>query len=388
MAVSYGPNLDQMINALTGDSFDEPFRLLLRTLDILVMPAVHMTSSAPPGSPANGDRYLVGTSPSGLWSGFTAGDLTVWTTDNPDFPGGVWSDYTPKTGWLVFQESDATFYYWSGTAWTAIGGGGSSTLAGLTDVAVSSPANGDVLTYNSGASKWENAAPSGGSSGPACQTRKKEGLVTASYSSTNPVNVGDGMTTFNASIYNSFTDPDSNGGGRVDYKQTSGTVDSAWGCFGEQQWRTGLHVELFAAIRFPGTADVNHFVSLVAGSSGQSNSFGNSNTHPSVQHASFRFSTQAGDSHWQCVTCDGSTETYIDSGITPDGNEHRFAIFFDDDNSQIKFFIDGALVGTSTTHLPAAGQNLCYYYSSRKHTTAPGSGDLLSMGQVIASADF
>ena len=47
------------------------------------------------------------------------------------------------------------------------GGGGSSTLAGDTDVAISSPSNNQVLTYNSSTSKWVNATPSGGGgSGP------------------------------------------------------------------------------------------------------------------------------------------------------------------------------------------------------------------------------
>lgn len=47
------------------------------------------------------------------------------------------------------------------------GGGGSSTLAGLTDVDVTStpPANGEVLKYNSGTSKWEPAADLTGGGG-------------------------------------------------------------------------------------------------------------------------------------------------------------------------------------------------------------------------------
>ena len=45
------------------------------------------------------------------------------------------------------------------------GGGGSSTLSGLTDVDISTPSNGQVLTYDSTSQKWENAAaPSGSSS--------------------------------------------------------------------------------------------------------------------------------------------------------------------------------------------------------------------------------
>lgn len=43
------------------------------------------------------------------------------------------------------------------------GGGGSSTLVGLTDVDISSPTNGQVLKYNSVTQKWENADESGSS---------------------------------------------------------------------------------------------------------------------------------------------------------------------------------------------------------------------------------
>lgn len=38
------------------------------------------------------------------------------------------------------------------------GGGGSSTLSGLSDVTITSASNGDVLTYDSTAEKWENTA--------------------------------------------------------------------------------------------------------------------------------------------------------------------------------------------------------------------------------------
>jgi hypothetical protein len=42
------------------------------------------------------------------------------------------------------------------------GGGGSSTLAGLTDVDLSSPTNGQVLEYDSTDQVWKNATPSSG----------------------------------------------------------------------------------------------------------------------------------------------------------------------------------------------------------------------------------
>ncbi len=42
------------------------------------------------------------------------------------------------------------------------GGGGSSSLAGLSDVNISAPTDGQVLTYDNVNSKWVNANPSGG----------------------------------------------------------------------------------------------------------------------------------------------------------------------------------------------------------------------------------
>jgi hypothetical protein len=43
------------------------------------------------------------------------------------------------------------------------GGGGSSTLSGLTDTSISGKADGQVLTYDGTSNKWVNRAPSGGS---------------------------------------------------------------------------------------------------------------------------------------------------------------------------------------------------------------------------------
>lgn len=42
------------------------------------------------------------------------------------------------------------------------GGGGSSTLAGLSDVNLQTPTDGQVLTYDNASQKWINANPSGG----------------------------------------------------------------------------------------------------------------------------------------------------------------------------------------------------------------------------------
>lgn len=160
MSVSNGPKLGLMINALTGDAYDVDFRKFLRAIDVLLQGAVlSKTLTAPPGSPVNGDRYIIAASPTGAWAG-QAKAITVWTTDNPASPSGVWEFYTPQTGWMVANIADSTVYVYLSGAWTALaGGGGSTTLAALTDVLLASPANNDVLHYVSGAGKWENFVP-------------------------------------------------------------------------------------------------------------------------------------------------------------------------------------------------------------------------------------
>lgn len=57
---------------------------------------------------------------------------------------------------------------WNGSVWVydiPSGGGGSSTLYGLTDVNISSPTNGQALVYNATSQKWENQTIGGGGGG-------------------------------------------------------------------------------------------------------------------------------------------------------------------------------------------------------------------------------
>lgn len=61
-----------------------------------------------------------------------------------------------KIGTITINNTDYDIY--------APTSGGASSLSGLSDVALSSPSNGQVLKWNSTSSKWENANESGGSS--------------------------------------------------------------------------------------------------------------------------------------------------------------------------------------------------------------------------------
>ena len=81
-------------------------------------------------------------------------------------------DYVRRENYLYKCNTDNTTGTWNVTKWDRVkvmdeisqGGGGSSTLAGLSDVALSSPSNGQLLGYDSTTQKWKNVNGGGGGS--------------------------------------------------------------------------------------------------------------------------------------------------------------------------------------------------------------------------------
>lgn len=86
----------------------------LRLLDSMVQLAVlDRTRTAPPASPADGDRHLVASGATGLWVGW---DLNVafWVD-------GAWIRLVPRPGWLVWVADEGAFLVWSGSSWASVG---------------------------------------------------------------------------------------------------------------------------------------------------------------------------------------------------------------------------------------------------------------------------
>ena len=81
-------------------------------LDTLVQLAViDKDLSTPPGSPTLGATYIVGSAPTGSWTGKT-NQMAVRVAS-------TWEYYTPKVGWLCYIDDEAVLSVYKTTGWSA-----------------------------------------------------------------------------------------------------------------------------------------------------------------------------------------------------------------------------------------------------------------------------
>lgn len=112
---SQGPNIGINFKWTLGESgwnlqMDEN----LIAIDALLLLSVKSaTTSAPPGSPVEGDRYLVPTGATGAW-GTHDGKIAR-------FHQAVWEFYIADEGWEVRAEDSLQRYYYDGSNWGLVG---------------------------------------------------------------------------------------------------------------------------------------------------------------------------------------------------------------------------------------------------------------------------
>lgn len=96
----------------------------MKALDALVQLAVlSRTTAAPPGSPAEGDGYIVPAAATGGWSGK---DHRVAV-----YLDGAWSFYTAQTGWLAYVVDAAEIVIFGASTWDQFVTTGGSALSTL-----------------------------------------------------------------------------------------------------------------------------------------------------------------------------------------------------------------------------------------------------------------
>lgn len=82
----------------------------LRILDAAIQIAVlDRTRTAPPTTPAEGERHVVAVGAGGAWSGH-AQAIATWQD-------GAWAFLVPKAGWCIWSVADAIMLVFDGTAW-------------------------------------------------------------------------------------------------------------------------------------------------------------------------------------------------------------------------------------------------------------------------------
>lgn len=83
--------------------------------------AESVSDNAPPGSPAEGDIYIVGTAGSGAFSGHNE-EVAIYYN-------GAWLFLPALAGMLAYADDEDAFYYFDGANWVSanLGGGGTST---------------------------------------------------------------------------------------------------------------------------------------------------------------------------------------------------------------------------------------------------------------------
>jgi hypothetical protein len=85
----------------------------LQLLDALTQLSVIERRSAPPSAPAEGDRYLVEATATGVFAG-AEGRIALWLA-------GGWIFLSPRAGWLVFVAAERKALLHDGSAWADAG---------------------------------------------------------------------------------------------------------------------------------------------------------------------------------------------------------------------------------------------------------------------------
>lgn len=236
----------------------------------------------------------------------------------------------------------------------AIGGDASSgdtALSQLTDVSITSPTDGQVLTYDSLAGKWENQTPSGGGGNAPTGSFHAFGVsqpgVTFTFACS-PVSAG-------GSVGGPFSgNGASPGPPPYGYRLQAASTSCS---FSDQALQTTpatmAQIQYYAAMGQ--TATFRAWLGICA------NVADLVATNPAAATIAFRFDSSV-DTHWKAYVGNGSVETVVDTGIAPDVNFHQWKIT-QDGTGGWNFYIDGFLVAnipTGSTGMPS-GTTFMYW---------------------------
>lgn len=274
-------------------------------------------------------------------------------------------------------------------------------LSGLSDVLITTPADGDVFSYESASSKWKNKAASALSGINATSIRSKNVTnVTplkgqelrydgtnwsplfpeptkhqwmAAGSATGSTDAFLAILLKTSSITNgpTFVGPSATEPGSYEFSTTAAAnTSSNLGEAGVGSTAANITLGVLRVwrcrVRLLQTTNLRAWFGIFS-------ALGiNMRTDtPAAAYAAFRFSTAAGDAKWQCVTATDATHQTVTPESTSshvDTGYHTFEITFD--GSNVNFFIDGTLVGSQITNAPTTSTLLACVFNLDNANTA------------------
>lgn len=111
------PNLGIQSGITRGEfGWDTADKLNHHRIDVLVQSGVKSRSTtAQPGSPADGDRYIIPTGKTGAsWGSIAVGTIVEYQSGT-----AAWNSYTPKKGWRTWVDDAHSPAVYDGSAWYA-----------------------------------------------------------------------------------------------------------------------------------------------------------------------------------------------------------------------------------------------------------------------------
>lgn len=152
-----GPKHSLPYDASAGYSgYDAVLSAAMKRIDSLLTPSVKSrTTTTPPGSPSDGDAYIVpGTGATGAWIPYA--NKYVWY----DLNQGIWQAYTPTgnsaNGWVVYVEDEKRAYRSTGSGWYQISTIHADPVAGIAAAIAALGATGGAVVLHPG--DWSSAS--------------------------------------------------------------------------------------------------------------------------------------------------------------------------------------------------------------------------------------
>lgn len=103
--------LPLMFEGQTGNELQ--YNEMIHWVDALMRHGAKDIENTPPGSPAQGDVYIIGDAPTGDWAGLSDRIAT--------YIGTAWKTIVPAEGWRLWVDDVNETYVWDGSAWVTDG---------------------------------------------------------------------------------------------------------------------------------------------------------------------------------------------------------------------------------------------------------------------------